>query len=299
MVAAEAPPPGGLAVATAGALRPLLWWPGRRLPAPGRRAGPAAAAARGAAGAARARAPWLVLAHRGDPRLAGAADLLAPLLDEGERERLGRLHRAEDQERFLLGRGLLRLALGAWLGRDPAGLAFRAGAHGKPELVAGPTTKPEGERGPPGAGLQFNLAHAGDLVLLAFHPRWPVGVDVERLRPALAWQRLATRVLSAEACRQLEGLSAEAAPAAFLEHWCRLEARLKARGDGLAGLERLRQEEWSRQGEWHRTSAAAGQASGVGAASAARSGGAGAERLWSVAVPGPYRAAVALARPLS
>jgi len=238
----------------AGPLRPLLWWPGRRLPALRSRGGRPP----GRSGVREPRAPWLVLADRRDGRLAPAAALLAPLLDGPERERRERFRREEDRQRFLLGRGLLRLALGAWLGRDPCQLRFCPGPHGKPELA-----------GPGAAAIHFNVAHSGDLILLAFHPACPVGVDVERLRPELAWEPLARRLLEASECRRLEGLSAGQGAGAFLAAWCRLEARLKARGEGLWGLERLQQAD-----------RLAPQRAG--------------ERFWTVAVPPSYRAAVAL-----
>lgn len=249
-------------------LRPLLWWPGRRLPAPspgGRASVPAP------------RAPWLVLANRADPRLASAAAALQPLLDAGERERQGRFRREEDRQRFLLGRGLLRLALGAWHGRDPASLRFLSGPHGKPHLASA------------GRGaLHFNLAHSADLILLAFHPCCPLGVDVERLRPDLVWQPLARRLLGPADCHHLQQLPPEQGHGAFLAAWCRLEARLKARGEGLAGLERLQQADLQTSQE---AALVAPQEGASGAAAAAG------ERIWSVAVPPLYRAAVALLPP--
>jgi 4'-phosphopantetheinyl transferase len=117
-----------------------------------------------------------------------------------------------------------------------------AGAHGKPCCDGGP---------------EFNLSHSGDLILLALHRERPVGVDVEQLRPGLAWRPIARRVLPPEEWQALEAEGAEA----FLAAWCRLEARLKAQGLGLAGL---------------------GQP-------------AVAVELWDVAVPLGYRAALALA----
>ena len=227
-------------------LRPELWWPGLALPrdpqapvAPPR--------------------PWLLLVDRRDPRVQAASADLEALLNPEERTRRDRFRLAADRHRALLGRGVLRLALGSWLGGDPASLAFQLGPHGKPALAR------QGQ-----APLHFNLAHSGDLILLAFHATRPVGVDVEQHRPDLAWEPLARRVLSPAECRLLERLLPERRPEAFLAAWCRLEARLKARGEGLAGLERLQAE------------ALAGQDPAG-------------EQTWEVALPPGYRAAVALA----
>ena len=123
------------------------------------------------------------------------------------------------------------------------------GAHGKPCCNGGP---------------EFNLSHSGDLILLALHPSRPVGVDVEQARPDLDWRPIARRVLPAAETEALERLAAggvsSAAADGFLRAWCRLEAGLKARGLGLAGLGD------SPQGLM----------------------------VWEVAVPAGYRAAVAL-----
>jgi 4'-phosphopantetheinyl transferase len=146
---------------------------------------------------------------------------LQALLGPPELERLARLRRADDRERFLLGRGVLRLTLGHWLGQDPAALVFRQGPHGKPWLDGAPP---------------FNLSHSGDLVLLAFHGSRDVGVDVERERPGLEWQAIARRTFAPERLARLEALPATQQERAFLREWCRLEAELKARGTGLAGL---------------------------------------------------------------
>lgn len=189
-------------------------------------------------------------------RTACGAEAIA-LLAPDEQHRLTRLRCRQDQERYVLARSALRLLLGFWLQRDPASLRFTYGCHGKPALVdAGPEAP------------HFNLAHSGELILLAFHPARPVGVDVERQRPGLDWLPIARRVLSAADVEWIAALPAETGAAAFLEAWCRLEARLKASGEGLVGLERLQRQD----------------------ACSLR-----VPLLWNVAVPVGYRAAVALA----
>jgi 4'-phosphopantetheinyl transferase len=227
-------------------LRPAIWWPGLALPRAPQAPVPSPQ-------------PWLLLVDRRDPRVQAASAELEALLHAEERARRDRFRLAADRHRALLGRGVLRLALGAWLGRDPASLAFQLGPHGKPAL-ASQGLEP----------LQFNLAHSGDLILMAFHTTRPVGVDVEQHRPDLDWDPLARRVLPPGERQTLERLPPERRPDAFLAAWCRLEARLKARGEGFAGLERLQAE------------APAGQDSA-------------AERTWEVALSAGYVAAVAVA----
>jgi 4'-phosphopantetheinyl transferase len=165
-----------------------------------------------------------VLIDRRDPDVRALLPSLGELLDPGERQRLGRLRGEGDGERFLLGRGALRLFLGGWLGRDPAGLVLGAGPHGKPELL-----------GPPPAAPRFNVSHSGDLILLGFHPRRPVGVDVEQRRPVPEWEGIARRCLPPGEGDAIATLPQEEREQAFLAAWCRLEAQLKARGMGLSG----------------------------------------------------------------
>lgn len=161
---------------------------------------------------------WLVDRRRLPPPPRPA---LLALLPPQEQERLERLRRADDRDRFLLGRAVLRLLLAHELAVPPDRLHFGIGPHGKPTLARGPC---------------FNLAHSGDLILLAFHPHRPVGVDVERHRPGLHWQPIARRCFPAGLCRALEALPEAQQLAAFHVHWCRLEARLKAHGTGFAAF---------------------------------------------------------------
>lgn len=203
--------------------------------------------------------PWLLLLDRRQPIGADVRADLAASLSAAERQRLQAYRLADDRDRFLLGRGGLRQLLGCWLDLAPEAVPLESGPHGKPHCPGGPA---------------FNISHSGDLILLGLHPRRALGVDVEHLRPDLDWQAIARRMLPASERQALEDLPEGARPEGFLAAWCRLEARLKARGDGLAGLERLRAER------------------GPAPQSASS---AGAEQLWDVAVPKGYRAAVTLA----
>ena len=199
-------------------LRPQPWWPGQPLPWPYAQW----------PGDGAPLEPWLLRVDRSNPRVLAATAELEALLSCQEQEKMNRLRRPDDRQRTLLGRGVLRLVLGAWLDRDPAALRFAAGPHGKPQLLdPGPST-PQGN--PP----QFNISHSGDLILLAFHAAAPVGVDVERQQPDLDWRPIARRCLAPAQVESLLALPQAEAASAFVESWCDLEAGLKARGVGLA-----------------------------------------------------------------
>lgn len=203
--------------------------------------------------------PLLLLLDRRQPIGADLRQRLAASLSRAEQRRLSAFRLNADRERLLLGRGGLRWLLGLWLGLAPEAVPLETGAHGKPHCPGGPA---------------FNLSHSGDLILLGLHASRPVGVDVERLRPALDWQAIAQRMLPPAERGALAAAPEAERPAAFLAAWCRLEARLKASGAGLAGLEQLRSELPDPASAFASTPD---------------------EQLWDVAVPAGYRAAAALA----
>lgn len=239
--------PAAAGASPAEPLQPLPWQPGCEPTAP-----PPADATT---------PPLLLLLDRRRPIGEEIRQCLAASLSCIEQRRLNAYRLAADKERFLLGRGSLRRLLGLWLGLAPEAVPLETGPRGKPHCACGPA---------------FNLSHSGDLILLAVHTSRAVGVDVERLRPSLNWQAIANRMLPLTERQALAAFPETQRPEAFLAAWCRLEARLKARGTGLAALERL----------------------GAEPESAPRSAAsAGAEQLWDVAVPEGYRAAVAQAPP--
>ncbi len=130
--------------------------------------------------------------------------------------------------RFAIGRAALREVVGAALDVAPSDVPLRDGAHGKPVLGRAAARS-----------LWFSVAHCEELLLIALSRCSDVGVDVERVRAIEHWERVAERVLDPFELRQLrhDVAAGEDAGVAFLGHWCRVEAELKAIGCGIAGLE--------------------------------------------------------------
>jgi len=145
---------------------------------------------------------------------------LARTLSPDECARAGRFRRARDRDRFIAGRGLLRVLLGDVLGRSPSSLRFHYNAHGKPALE--------------GTTLAFNLSHSDGAALFALAWGRAVGVDIERIRPDITPEALAGRYLSAGEAARLSALPPESRAEAFTRAWVRQEAYLKALGVGLA-----------------------------------------------------------------
>jgi 4'-phosphopantetheinyl transferase len=150
---------------------------------------------------------------------------LVSLLSVEERDRLQRLRLREDQQRFLAGRGLVRILVGAQLNLPPERVELEYGPFGKPRVVSPTRVLP----------LHFNVAHSGKLVLLAMSLTHEVGVDVEEMRPDQNWEDVAQRIFSTEEHRNWLRLNPDERFTAFFQIWTRHEAGLKALGQGLSG----------------------------------------------------------------
>jgi 4'-phosphopantetheinyl transferase len=150
-------------------------------------------------------------------------DALAALLTEEERQRAERFRQQADRTRFICGRAALRLLLAEHLGLPAHEFRFLLTPKGKPHLDGTP--------------IEFNLAHAGELVALAISVD-TIGVDVERIgRPAdpLAFAR---RRFAADETRRIEEAADQALE--FARVWTAKEAVIKAEGTGVGlGLDRF------------------------------------------------------------
>lgn len=141
------------------------------------------------------------------------------LLSAEEQARAARFVVESARERFILGRGFLREALAPYTGQPPAALTFTYGARGKPLLAHSP--------------LHFNLAHSGDVLLLALTDVGDIGVDVEQIRPLPHLHTMAHDNFSPAEIAAVLALPHEQQPTAFFTVWTRKEAYIKATGDGF------------------------------------------------------------------
>jgi 4'-phosphopantetheinyl transferase len=153
----------------------------------------------------------------------GRIEILHGHLSGEECSRADRMRIAACRDRFVAARGQLREVLAAYLTSPPDSLEFTYGPHGKPSLAG------EAE-----AKLCFNLSHSGDLALLAINREYPIGVDIERVKPGRPYQRLSERFFSGQESSMLCSLPPEEQETAFYACWTRKEAYLKAIGTGLA-----------------------------------------------------------------
>jgi 4'-phosphopantetheinyl transferase len=106
-----------------------------------------------------------------------------------------------------------------------------------PEIARSERGKPYA---PSLAGIDFNLSHARDHVVIAIAHNQPLGVDLERVDRRIEIEGLARRYFSNTEADALEALPAELRLPAFLRLWTCKEAVLKALGAGISfGLEKV------------------------------------------------------------
>jgi 4'-phosphopantetheinyl transferase len=147
---------------------------------------------------------------------------LLDLLDADERCRADRFRVEAGRQRFVAAHAMLRRLLAVRLGLPPQSIRFAAGPRGKPALVD-----------PVAGAPHFNLAHSGDLAVVALASR-ELGVDVEALRPFPRAERFAARFFAPSEQQWLRAKPEVERGHAALELWTFKEAYLKAVGSGIA-----------------------------------------------------------------
>jgi 4'-phosphopantetheinyl transferase len=139
-----------------------------------------------------------------------------------ERRRAARFRDTRSAQRWLAGRSVLRRVLGGVIGLDPSAVVLAEEPGGKLFLPDHPL-------------IHTSLSRSADLVVVAVGDR-PVGVDVEVDRRLVRPERLADRLIGDPETRRRWAASAEPERTReLLRRWTRLEALLKATGEGLSG----------------------------------------------------------------
>jgi 4'-phosphopantetheinyl transferase len=146
----------------------------------------------------------------------------AEALSPEEWVRAGRFHFDRDRRRFIAAHALLRAILAKYTGIATHDLRFGAGPHGKPVLE------------PNFTGLQFNLSHSDELMLLAVCRTREVGVDLEFMRENVPYESLAAHYFPPTEAWHIRTSPPAERAGLFYETWTITEARLKAAGTGFA-----------------------------------------------------------------
>ena len=142
----------------------------------------------------------------------------------GDERLKGETHLLESaREEILIGRGVLRNILAAYLGRSPEEIQFQYGRHGKPSLA--PVSNH--------LDIQFNISHSADWMLCALARTNAVGVDVERVRQNVDFTGMARMLFSDLDRREFLSIQEDQRAELFYGSWVRREACVKAIGLGL------------------------------------------------------------------
>jgi 4'-phosphopantetheinyl transferase len=144
---------------------------------------------------------------------------LAPYLcwlGAGERERMARFRRPARARQFLLGRVLLRQALGALAGVAAPEVVLRERPGQAPQLAA-----------PALDGAGFSLSHSATWVACAVSAGTALGVDIERLDAGRPIAALAAQAFTAAECAWLAARPPASRVRDFYVMWSTAEARIK------------------------------------------------------------------------
>ena len=136
-------------------------------------------------------------------------------LGPAETARYARFARPLRRRQFLLGRALLRVAMGKMLEVAPESIALEERAGQAPLLLS------------PVEGAHFSISHSGHWVACALSSTTRLGLDIELRdlrRDVLA---LARQAFGAAVAAELEQLPPQERRAAFYQRWSEAEARYK------------------------------------------------------------------------
>jgi 4'-phosphopantetheinyl transferase len=123
----------------------------------------------------------------------------------------------------VIGRGLLRRALGAYLAIEPRHIVFAENHYGRPEIAA-LSPKP----------ICFNVSHTEGVVATVFSLGSEVGVDAERIRTDFPHLEVARRHFHQSMYAELTRLPLSLRSTRVCEFWVLLEAYVKACGRGIS-----------------------------------------------------------------
>jgi 4'-phosphopantetheinyl transferase len=143
---------------------------------------------------------------------------LSNTLNDAEKVRGNKYIYERDRNRFVVSRGAQRFILSKYLNTHPTLLDFALGDNKKPYIVTND-----------GQGLQFNLSHSGDWILLAVSAR-AVGSDIEYVDSTFNYEDILPQHFSEE---ESAYINQENSTERFYTLWTRKEALLKATGQGL------------------------------------------------------------------
>jgi len=142
------------------------------------------------------------------------------LLSNDEKIRAARLKDPKIANQQIISRGILRLLLGNYTGKDPKDLVFSYSQFGKPHLSNSENLE-----------IFFNLSHSGNLLLIAVGKEKQIGIDVEKIDGKIDIFGISSLIFTDE---EQFSLSRSLDPVQnFYELWTAKEAFIKSTGLGF------------------------------------------------------------------
>jgi 4'-phosphopantetheinyl transferase len=148
----------------------------------------------------------------------------AKCLSNEERTRADKYISGKKSREFIITRSSLRNILGHVLKVNPGVFEFCYSKHGMPMLS-------------PRSGfpdISFNVSHSFDVSLIAITINQAVGIDVEKVRTDIEYEKLAVRFFSDNEYQAIMQYHDQLRLRAFFATWTRKEALVKAIGTGIA-----------------------------------------------------------------
>ncbi|MEO1208335.1 MAG: 4'-phosphopantetheinyl transferase superfamily protein [Cyanobacteria bacterium J06638_20] len=144
-------------------------------------------------------------------------------LSAEEQQRAERFVRKADEQRFIVGRGVLRSLLGHYCHLAPPDIQFVYNDYGKPLL------KPSSDTDT----LWFNLSHTEGWVVYAI-AQTPIGIDLERIHTISQLDQIIERFFSQKEQATFHHLPEVQQNDHFFPFWTAKEAYSKAVGQGIS-----------------------------------------------------------------
>lgn len=147
------------------------------------------------------------------------------LLSDEEKEKQSRFHFADDRQRYLITRALVRTVLSRFATVSPKNWLFDVNRYGRPEIANASMRESK---------LTFNISHTRGLIVLGVTQDRAFGVDVENIQAHGMSIDIAERFFAPTEISALRALAPDRQQYRFLEYWTFKESYIKARGMGLS-----------------------------------------------------------------
>jgi 4'-phosphopantetheinyl transferase len=151
-------------------------------------------------------------------------DSYVATLSQEEQDRAARFTFPDKYEEYVVSRGLLRKALAHVLKQPATEFQFEYTDSKKPYLPIKYANKT----------VSFNISHSHGQALVAISLDRNIGIDIEKIRSDVEYEKLALRFFSEAEHHELMQISADERARSFFAIWTRKEAFVKAIGKGIA-----------------------------------------------------------------